>query len=443
MPAFEFRKIIDTSLLQDLPDSFYQATGVTTAVHDTRGNLVTRIPERNFSSFCHNMFFNREGHARCVLSNGEGAMRSVEKNGPHVHKCHAGLIDVFAPIMYNDTHVGTVCCGQLMFEKPSSRKKDEVREKLSGLPEEFIEKQMSALDDVTIVSKPRVEGLARLLGSIANEIVRLIIAHEQEKATSKEKSRLLDEMTARARLEEEVKNAQIRLKESELRLLEAQINPHFLYNTLDSIQWLAVKHGRKEIQDMICSLSSLMRYSLGRGNHVIRVADELEQILNYLRIQKVRYGDKLHYTINLESEVRDCLIPKLVLQPLVENAIKHGIDPSSEPGTVSIAGWLAEDGSAILEVENDGVPVSEDQIRSIRENLQRGSDEQGPLAERRTGYGLSNVHERLKINYGNDHGVEVRSTPQRGICVRMVVPPSMRTALNGSEIHYGTESTHC
>lgn len=426
MPTFEFRKLIDTSVLQDLPDAFYEATGVSTAVHDTDGTPVTRIPQRTFSAFCHNMFFDRAGNARCLLSNRVGARRAAENRGPYVHTCHAGLVDVFAPIVYNDVHVGTVCCGQLMFEPPSRRKKDEVRANLRGLPPDFVERQMTALEDVTIVSKARVEGLARLLGGIANEVVRLIVAHEEEKATSEKKSRLLEEMAARAALEEEVKNAQILLKESELRLLEAQINPHFLYNTLDSISWLAARHGRADIQEMVCSLSSLMRYSLGRGNHLIRVAEEIEQIRNYLRIQKVRYDEKLRYAIDLEDALLDYQIPKLVLQPLVENAIKHGVDPSSGAGTVSIAGWVVEDGCAVVEVENDAPPVSHARVASMRAALGAHRSEPEPGAERRTGFGLPNVHERLRLTFGPEYGLRIKPTPAGGICVRMVIPRSAR-----------------
>lgn len=434
MPTFEFRKLIDTSVLQDLPDSFYEATGVSTAVHDTDGNPVTRIPRRTFSAFCHNMFFDPEGHARCVRSNRAGACRAAANRGPYVHTCHAGLVDVFAPIVYNDVHVGTVCCGQLMFERPSRRTKDEVRANLSGLPPGFVDRQMSALEDVTIVSKSRVEGLARLLGGIANEVVRLIVEHEAEKATSEKKSRLLEEMAARAALEEEVKNAQILLKESELRLLEAQINPHFLYNTLDSISWLAARHGRVDIQEMVCSLSSLMRYSLGRGNQHIRVAEEIEQIRNYLRIQKVRYDEKLRYAIDVEEAVLDYQIPKLVLQPLVENAIKHGVDASTGVGTVSITGWVVEDGSAIIEVENDGPPVAEGRIAEMQAALDAHRNESAPGTERQTGFGLPNVHERLRLTFGSDYGLRIRSTAIRRICVRVVVPQSGRGAAGSPEI---------
>jgi two-component system LytT family sensor kinase len=417
----DITRIVNTSILQQLPDAYFQATGLATGIHNLGGELITTIPKENFCSFCRNMFFSREGHRRCVRSNTLGERRAFEISGPYIYHCHAGLVDVSAPIVVNGSHVGSVSCGQFLLEPLTDAYRDRVGRRLAQFPEEFRQLQIRALEEVSVVPLKRVRGLAQLLSVVANNIVNLIISNTRQKEINLQNAKLLEEMRARSLLEKEIKNAQLSLKEAELKALQAQINPHFLYNTLDSIQWLAVLRGAEDIQKTIQCLGQLLRHSLDRRSVIVNVAKELEQIRSYLFIQKMRYGDKLSYRINLEPGVLDFELPKLVLQPIVENAILHGVEPKPGGGSICIEGWLQDADQALIEITDDGVGMAEEALSQLHASLRCGSE--GGVPQH---LGLANVHKRLQFFFGENFGLTISSRQGSGSSVRIRLPRSLR-----------------
>lgn len=188
--------------------------------------------------------------------------------------------------------------------------------------------------------------------------------------------------------------AQKREKEAEMMALQAQINPHFLYNTLDSVNWMAMKYGASDIQSMVISLSRMLRYSLSVKENVIPVYSELEQVKNYIQIMSIRYSGSLNVEYDVDEGMMDCLMIRLVLQPLVENAILHGftdISGTQSQGNILIKGEMT-DTEMYFEVRNDGIPAD---IEKINELLNLDADEKS------SHYGIRNVHYRLKKQYGN------------------------------------------
>jgi ligand-binding sensor protein len=417
----DITRIVNTSILQRLPDAYFEATGLATGIHNLGGELITTIPKENFCSFCRNMFFSREGHRRCVRSNAMGERRAYEIGGPYIYHCHASLVDVSAPIIVNGSHVGSVSCGQILLEPLTNAYRDRVRRRLAQFSEEFQLLQMRALEQVQVVPLKRVRGLAQLLSVVANNIVNLIISNTREKEINIQTAKLLDEIKARSLLEKEIKNAQLSAKEAELKALQAQINPHFLYNTLDSIQWLAVLRGAEDIQKTIQCLGQLLRHSLDRKSVIVNVSKELEQIRSYLFIQKMRYGEKLSYRINMEPGVLDFELPKLVLQPIVENAILHGVEPKSGCGNVCIEGWLHKGDQAIIEITDDGVGMAEDTLSQLNASLR--SELEGGASQH---LGLANVHKRLMYFFGEEFGLTISSRQATGSSVRIRIPRSLR-----------------
>jgi ligand-binding sensor protein len=417
----DITRIVNTSILQRLPDAYFEATGLATGIHNLGGELITTIPKENFCSFCRNMFFSREGHRRCVRSNAIGERRAYEIGGPYIYHCHAGLVDVSAPIIVNGSHVGSVSCGQILLEPLTNAYRDRVRRRLAQFPEEFQLLQMRALEQVQVVPLKRVRGLAQLLSVVANNIVNLIISNTREKEINIQTAKLLDEIKARSLLEKEIKNAQLSAKEAELKALQAQINPHFLYNTLDSIQWLAVLRGAEDIQKTIQCLGQLLRHSLDRKSVIVNVSKELEQIRSYLFIQKMRYGEKLSYRINMEPGVLDFELPKLVLQPIVENAILHGVEPKAGSGNVCIEGWLHKGDQAIIEITDDGVGMAEGTLSQLNASLR--SELEGGRSQH---LGLANVHKRLMYFFGEEFGLTISSRQATGSSVRIRIPRNLR-----------------
>lgn len=201
---------------------------------------------------------------------------------------------------------------------------------------------------------------------------------------------------------------------SELKALQAQIQPHFLYNTLDSIIWMAETGKMAEVVTMTSALSKLFRSSISKGEELVPISVELEHIRNYLTIQHIRYRNKFTYAIEVDEMIRDCRILKIVLQPLVENAIYHGIKSSSEPGHIRITGTRRAEGMIELQVMDNGVGMTQEKADSL---LLKGRP-----AETGKGVGLANVNHRIQLYFGLPYGLSFKSEPEEGTTVTLVIP---------------------
>lgn len=211
-------------------------------------------------------------------------------------------------------------------------------------------------------------------------------------------------------LMEKIKQERDLKRKAELTMLQEQIKPHFLYNSLYSIQQLCEIGENKQAAKMIGALSSFYRLGISGGNDIITIAEELKHADNYLQIQKMRYSDRFDYIIDCDSVIYSYQIPKLVLQPLVENAIYHGIKQSLKKGFISINGGMdGED--IILEVHDDGVGMEQEQLKKLRDILSN--------QEKTDRIGLKNVNYRIKNCYGEGYGISIYSEKEIDTCVQL------------------------
>ncbi|WP_027085964.1 cache domain-containing sensor histidine kinase [Cohnella panacarvi] len=209
-------------------------------------------------------------------------------------------------------------------------------------------------------------------------------------------------------------------REAELRILQAQIKPHFLYNTLNTIDWMARKQGATDVSEMVSALSKLYRIGLSKGNEFIPLAEEFDHVRSYLQIQKLRYRDKLKYSLDLDPDIAHLSSLKVILQPIVENAIYHGIKERRGPGTITVRG-IRRDLMIELSVTDDGVGMDERTLALMREKLNHPM--QAPVETAGSGYGLSNVQARLKLTYGTPAcGISIDSEPGVGTTVTLMFP---------------------
>lgn len=197
----------------------------------------------------------------------------------------------------------------------------------------------------------------------------------------------------------------------ELRVLEYQINPHFLYNTLDSIHWLAQENDQSQISEMVGGLSKLFRMILSKGRETITLAEEFEMVRVYVLIQKIRYDERFDFTLSISPNVAMFPIGKLVMQPIVENAIIHGIRRLRIKGQLMISGYLELD-EVVVEITDNGVGMTEEQLVEQLDLLNSEVYAEGIIAS--TGYGMKNVDSRLKMFYGNDYRMIIRSSRDSG-----------------------------
>jgi two-component system sensor histidine kinase YesM len=212
------------------------------------------------------------------------------------------------------------------------------------------------------------------------------------------------------------------LQKSEMKALQAQITPHFLYNTLDSIVWLAEGNQNEQVISITRAFSDFFRISLNRGDEWVRVQDELKHIESYLTIQKIRYRDILDYSIEYEHEMEQKIMLKLLLQPLVENALYHGIKNKRGRGTIIVRGWRERD-FLCFSVADNGIGMTEDKLASVKEQLVRMPELSIPETENRI-YGLYNVAKRLELYYNRTDLLDIQSVFREGTKVTLFVPES-------------------
>ena len=211
-------------------------------------------------------------------------------------------------------------------------------------------------------------------------------------------------------LMEEVKEEETTLRKTELKALQAQINPHFLYNTLDSISWMCEEGKNEEAVAMVNALAKLFRISISRGHEIIPIEKEVQHAECYLQIQKYRYTNHFDYEFDVQESCKEYLCNKITLQPLIENALYHGLNMIDE-GHISIR--IFEEGEdVIMEVEDNGSGMTEEQVKELFIN--DGTDHHG--------IGVKNVNDRIKIYFGEKYGITVRSELDEGTCVVIRIP---------------------
>ena len=214
---------------------------------------------------------------------------------------------------------------------------------------------------------------------------------------------------------EQVTTEQIRLRKAEFELLQAQINPHFLYNTLDAIIWLAEAGEQKRVVGMVRNLSDFFRTSLNQGKDINSIKEEMLHVKSYLEIQHVRYQDILSYDIEVPEALYIYSIPKITIQPLVENALYHGIKNKRGMGHISIRGEAREKDFTIT-VTDDGIGIDETRLRQVQSGIQN------KVLTGKDFYGLYNVCERIRLNFGEEYGIFIESVYGEGTSVRVILP---------------------
>jgi len=212
---------------------------------------------------------------------------------------------------------------------------------------------------------------------------------------------------------------QNRLRLAELKALHSQISPHFLYNTLDSIKWLAKLNGVDDIVLIVSQLGRLLKNSIHNQRDSVQISEEVALIGSYLSIQKIRYGSKFDVDIEVEESIMQCVVPKLIIQPIVENAIIHGIEDKMGKAHLKIKGWKVNN-TIIFEVIDDGVGISEEALKKIRNKTQPEYIE--PEYIENDSIGLANVDKRIKLYYGEEYGLGITSEVNVGTVMRITMP---------------------
>lgn len=264
------------------------------------------------------------------------------------------------------------------------------------------------------ISGPLLE-LGRVTHEIAQGDFKVRASKEGDEETAALSASVNDMAQHLSVMVSQIREDERKMRRAELRLLQEQINPHFLYNTLDAIVWLIEDGKSEQAEDMVVSLSTFFRTVLSRGREYISIREEEQHIRSYLSIQKVRYQDILNYEIQMDPELYPYETLKMTLQPLVENALYHGVKNKRNGGHIRITG--TRDGGLIrFCVEDDGIGMDEEELQHLREEIQR------PCKETDKGFGMANVNERIRMNFGSNYGLSIDSRKGEGTRVGVAIP---------------------
>lgn len=230
-------------------------------------------------------------------------------------------------------------------------------------------------------------------------------------------NKMVDEIN---RLFHEVLVTRLREKEAELSALQSQINPHFIYNTLESINMMAVQRRHDEVSDMVSALGKLLRYTIDKAGRLVSLGEEIAFVDSYVRIQQIRYGGKLKVHNEIEEEVLHLHIPKLTIQPLVENAIEHGIAGREEGGTIWVSA-LRFDNELLITVRDDGNGLEEEELAALNRKIEQDPSMESLRRSDEESLGLRNIGQRIKLLYGEGGSLTVDGSPGQGLAVTITI----------------------
>lgn len=396
---YKLEEIVNIKTLQIIQNKFTDLTSLAAVITNAEGYPVTELS--NFRKICHHIRSTPQGYRRCMESDAIGGREALRLCKPYVYTCHAGLTDLAAPIIVNNQYIGVFLCGQVYLPEQKEEMQTSYfmeRNKYLGLKEDVVHE---LLKEVAVTTEENIKTAAEFLMLMTNYIIEMGIANIVQQ-------QLLAEIKAKAELEK-------LLRESEYKALQAQVNPHFLFNSLNTIARLAYLEGAPKTETVVYSLADLLRNSLKNVDVISTINEEIRYIKEYILIQEVRFGDRIEFRLNIDEKVINAKIPNMVIQPLVENAIIHGLDSKAEGGILSISVIRAGNNLEIIIYDN-GVGIPPDFLEVL--NKHKHVSKSGQI----TGLGIANVHRRIQYYFGENYGVSIVSDQENGTKVKVKIP---------------------
>ncbi|MBP3039882.1 PocR ligand-binding domain-containing protein [Bacillaceae bacterium Marseille-Q3522] len=388
--------IIDLQTLSNIQEKLAKLVNFSVVTTDVNGKPI--INWSNFSPFCKLIRSSRKGAEQCISCDYEHGKIARAKKQAIFYDCHLGLKDCAAPIFVNDLYVGAVLGGQVMLKGEQSREAIDV-EKIASDYDLPIAAIKAVVEKIPLASREYLEDCIDFYTFLANYIAQLgmnRITQEQ----------LLKESREKLQLEKKA-------KKMELKKIQAQINPHFLFNTLNSIARMSLIEDAPQTEELIYNLADFLRYNLKNTEEFPKIRDEIENIKRYLYIQALRYSDRISCQFDIDESIMDYRIPSMTLQPIVENAMVHGLEMKKGEGLLKLSGRRHEHHLEIR-VWDNGVGIKPAVLNLIN-HLNKTPNES-------LGIGLLNTHNRIKYYFGAEYGLKIESTPNVETNVSICIP---------------------
>lgn len=391
----DLNSLIDIEIISKTQKQICNLLDFSIATTTFDGNLVDEVV--NCVSFCKLIQSSSKGKVLCKKSKSNFNNKVFKSRQCGLYDCHMGLKNFTTPIIANDLFLGSVIIGQFLIDDEEFKNKEFDIKKISkkfDISESKLKDSISEIPIITRECLSKIEGASYLLSNYFSE--------KSIKCITTKK--LLYQTEEASRFENEAKKFQ-------LKTLEAQINPHFLFNTLNSIARMALFEDSPNTEEMIYCLSDLLRYNIKQSEEFPTIGDELKNIERYLFIQGIRYKDRLSYNIEISDEILDFRIPSMILQPIVENSIIHGIEPKTSGGNISIIGEVDNENIKIT-IKDTGIGISIEKLSTILCNDKFSSNS----------LGTKSSHNRLISYFGSNYGLKISSTKNIETVVEIKFP---------------------
>lgn len=384
----ELLNFIENDKMLEIIESFVKATNITIDIND---NLGFPLVEHNYyTGFCKDIRSTEKGLRRCVESNATIGFQSANKGQIAISPCHTGAMLMAMPIIVEDLFLGSITCCQIHLQTPDEKTTEKMLRSTNDLGFDG-DKLIDTFSDINVISHEKCTAISNLIHLVVNYITELGFRTKKQEGQFRKKLNHILEAKTKTELENSLRLA-------ELKNLQAQIQPHFLFNTLNTLSGLVTLNKNQEALNVVYSLAEILRYNLDRSGELVTLKEEIHNVENYLQIKKIRFGKRLNYKFDIEDDLMDIELPYLTLQPLVENACIHGIEPKQSNGYILIKGKKVDDGIEII-VEDNGLGMPEELIRCFPDDIDEFNKENC--------IGLINVHSRLQLCFGYGFGVKL------------------------------------
>lgn len=386
----DLASFIDPKLIGPVLDNLSQVLRLSMRLVDGSGNEL--IQSDKLPSLCRHLS-QCGGHCRAHIRE---AIEALPDHSPHFVHCCGQVSTLIVPVLCGPTICGYIKCGEFFISLSDQMSMTQYLAEYPGfLSDPDVEKLLS---DVAVEKKSRLHSAAETTAAVAKYIVENAVAMIRQRELTEHRLSVIKEQMATATLERA-------LKEADFKLLQSQINPHFLFNTLNTISQMAYMEGASTAAELVCNLADLMRATLRKANQLVPLSEEHNLLEKYLDIQKARFGERLDVVLDIEEGLDEVPLPILILQPLVENAIVHGMETSLDGCRVEIVGRRRA-GRVAFTVADDGP--------GFPSTFEKGAEAKG--------VGLASIEARLSHFYNDSYTFAIQARPQGGACIEITVP---------------------
>lgn len=393
--------LMSDAVLSDLLRSIYSISGLRISLTTCQGDRILALHEY-MTPFCIKANKDPVLHDACLHCTKVAGNRAAEQKSPFLYRCYAGLACAAIPVLVEDTYVATLVTSGFRVEDDYMAALEQVcPERASLVPEGM---DLSA----PLLYRQRILDIANLLSVAARYIAEAGLRNRMQAELHQKRLELMEQQQVQL-------NTEKLLSQAEFKALQSQINPHFLFNTLNAISQLAILEGSDQTAEAIFSLSALLRRSLQKNDSLPPLRDEMDNISEYLTIKKLLYRDRIRYVCDVDPACLSLRVPLFTLQPLVENALLHGLEPKKEGGTLTLSVHRQGD-FIVIRIEDDGLGCSPAFVERVRTS---------PPDHARsdlTGIGMGNVMRRLSNHFGPAFHWEIDSAPSQGTRIALYLP---------------------